>query len=377
MAPKAAKRAGGSVAGRPRKAPRLTPEEEKLQAVARALEAAASLPDAPRALLLAVLPTSLGAPADARHAVQDKVVGMISECLAKVRSEKEAAAAQAGEEATATEGRLAELQAAEAAAGSDVEEKTKAVQDRTSALDSADAALAEARAALADTQQAERAAVEAEATRKAEHAALDTAVAEHMGPLKEGAWDDDALTGKQHVEGLKPALQRAKLDNSVLDTFTISGPKKAADRSTFDCMVIEQVASSLSDVAADLQKELLEVGSGAVAAAAAVAAQAEEVEKAEAQASQHKSELEQAQAQRQESEALLKDAALELKSFSAEAKRLTKARDAKQADLDRFTSGPLAAFEALRDASSKSVEASQEAALTAEEAAAAVTVGGA
>ncbi|CAK0872667.1 unnamed protein product [Prorocentrum cordatum] len=140
----------------------------------------------------------------------------------------------------------------------------------------------------------------------------------------------------------------------VLATFALSGPKKAAERTSFDVMVIEQVASSLAEAAAGLQKGLLEAGSGVAEAAAAVAAKTAEVEKVEVQTNQCKSELEQAQAQHQESEAVFQAAAAELKAHSAEAKRLAKARDAARVDLERLDAGPLAAFEALRLATSKS-----------------------
>jgi len=379
MAPKkGSKRATSTpaAAGRAGKASKPTPQEEQLQAVAQALEIA-GLPDGCREMLLAVLPLSLGMPADARHAVQDRVADMIGESLSRALSDKSAAALKASEEATVAEGRQGELQAAQAAAESAQEDMAKAAQEKKAALDSADAALAEARAEAAKKADEEQAAKMAEAAKKAECDDFVALVAEHLGPLKDGTWDEGMLNGQQRVEHLQPALQKADLDASVTASLGISGSKKASERSAFDNMVLEQVATSLHEKATALRRELEEKGPGLVEAAAATAAQASVVEKVEKAAQECKAASEQALAQLHESEAKSRAAAQELKAFSAEAKRAAKASEAARSDLELFKMGPLAAFETLKNFSSKSEEAAKAATAAAEETAVSVTVGGA
>jgi len=379
MAPKkGTKRAtsASALAGRPGKAVKLTPQEDQLQAVAQAIESN-GLPDDCREMLLAVLPMSLGMPADTRHAVQDRVADMVGESLASALSDKGAGASKASEEATAAEGRQAELQAAQTAAEIAQEDKAKAAQERKAALNSADAALTEAKATLAGKQQAEQAAREAEAAKKTECDAFDALVAEHLGPLKDGTWDEGTLNGQQRVEHLQPALQKADLDASVMASLGFSGSKKASERSVFDNMVLEQVATSLSQRAAALREELAGRGPGLAEATAATAAQTSEVDKAEAAAQECRSAFEQAQAQLHESEATSRAAARELKVFSAEARRAARASEAARSDLELFKAGPLAAYEALKSFSAKSAEAAQATAVAAEETAVSVTFGGA
>jgi len=366
-----------AAAGRPGKAAKLTPQEEQLQAVAQAIETV-GLPDDCREMLLAVLPMSLGMPADTRHAVQDRIADMVGASLATALSDKDAAASKAGEEAKAAEGRRAELQAAQEAQEACARAAGEAAQEKKAALSAADAALAEARAEAAKKAGEEQAAKEAEAAKKAECDGFDALVAEHLGPLKDGAWEEGMLNGQQRVEHLQPALQQADLDASVTASLGISGSKKASERSAFDNMVLEQVVTSLHEKATALRKELAEQGPGLAGAAAAAAAQASEVDKAEKAVQESKSASEQAQAQLQDSEAKSRAAAQELKAFSAEAKKAAKASEAAQSDLELFKVGPLVAYEALKNFSSKSAEAAREAtAAAAEEATVSVTVGGA
>jgi hypothetical protein len=379
MAPKkGSKRATTTpaAAGRPGKAAKLTPQEEQLQAVAQAIDTV-GLPDDCREMLLAVLPMSLGMPSDTRHAVQERIADMVGESLAKALSDKNAAASKASEEATAAEGRQAELQAAQEAQDACARAASEAAQEKKAALNSADAALTEAKAEAAKKAEEEQAAKEAEAAKKAECDDFDALVAEHLGPLKDGTWDEGTLNGQQRVEHLQPALQKADLDASVTASLGISGSKKASERSAFDNMVLEQVATSLHEKAAALRRELAEKGPGLAAATAATAAQAAEVDKAEKAAQECKSTFEQAQAQLQESEAKSRAAAQELKAFSTEAKRAAKGSEAAHSELELFKSGPLAAYEALKNFSSKSAEAAKVATAAAEETTVSVTVGGA
>ncbi|CAK0855242.1 unnamed protein product, partial [Prorocentrum cordatum] len=106
---KASKRAAApATAGKPRKAAKTAEQHgERLQGVMRAVEGVTGLPASCRAMLLAVLPPSLGAAADARHPLQAHAVGLVAEALAQARSEKEAAGrgAQPRGRATAQSGR--------------------------------------------------------------------------------------------------------------------------------------------------------------------------------------------------------------------------------------------------------------------------------
>jgi len=379
MAPKkGSKRVAAAVgaAGRPGKAARRSPQEEQLHAVAQAL-AAAALPDGCRAMLLAVLPTSLGAPADARHAVQARVVDMVGEALARTLADRDAAASKATEEAAAAGRRQAELQAAQAASEGAREDRAKAMQDKRAALSSADATLTEAKVTLAGRQKAELAAKEAEAAKMTECEAFDLLVAEHLCPLREGAWEEGALCGQQRVEQLQPALQIADLDASVRASLGSSGSKRASERSAFDTLVLEQVATSLFEKAAALRRELAERAPGLAEAGACVAAQASEVDTAEGAAQECRAAFEQALAQLHESEAQAKAAAQELQAFAAEVQRASQASEAAHGNLELFRAGPLAAYEALRHFDSKGAEAARAATAASKETLACVTAGGA
>lgn len=378
MAPKAAKRSAATApVSRPKKVAKATPQDDQLQAVTQAVESMVDLPDSCRFMLLALLPGSLGTPNDSRHPVQDHAVTMIGEALDKTKAGKEAGLAQATKDKAAADGKLAELQAAQTAAESSLEAKRQAAQEKLGERDAAQGLLAQAKEALAARQQEEKAAQDAQTAKKEESSSFDAAIADHFAPLKEGAWDEGAAAGKQHLEALGPALEKAALDGSVMASLNIVGAKRAGERTNFDGMVLEQVGASMAEKSASLKKELEERGPAVAERGAAVAAQASEVEKAESELSNRRSALEQAQAQQNESETACKSACQEFKTFSTEAKKTAKAAEAAQAELELFAGGPLAAFEALRSATSKSAEAATEAVTATEENAAPVTAGGA
>jgi len=362
MAPKGNKRAAAPVAGRPRKAAKPTQQEEYLQAVSQAIEGTAGLPDSCRAMLLALVTPSLGAPADARHPLQAHAVGLVGQALQQARAEKEAAAAAAAERATAARERRAELEAVKAGAEGELELRTKCAQEKKAALEAASTSCGEATAALHVARQAQQAAKDAEAAKGAERDAFDAALREHLTPLREGAWDEGTASGQEHLAALEPALQKAGLDSSVTASLHIVGTKRSSDRTSFDNMVMEQVGVTLSETAAGLQAELAGLEPAVAQSSAEVAAKTAEVQNAEAKAHECKAAFEQAQAEEQAGEEAVAAAARALQGFLCEFGAASEAQEAAKGELDIFLKGPMAAFEALRSMTSKGAEAATEAA---------------
>ncbi|CAK0822418.1 unnamed protein product, partial [Prorocentrum cordatum] len=146
-------------------------------------------------------------------------------------------------------------------------------------------------------------------------------------PPPEGAWDDGAAAGERHLAALEPALQKAELDSSIVASLRVAGAKRAADRTSFEAMVLEQVGASLSEKAARLRAEVAERGPALAERAAEVAAGQAAVESAEARVQERASAFERAQAEQQGSEEARAAAALALQAFHGEAAAAAEAKD--------------------------------------------------
>lgn len=354
MAPKGTKRTQAKAMEKTPKRARLSPEQEMLQRVVVAIQGAELLPPSCRDLLVTAAEGSLGIVKDSRHACQDKVIEMIAEALADMKSAKEAAVSAEAEKVQAAENSMASLQAAGEAAESTLASKLEATQAAEGRVAEAEEASASAAAACEAAEEASEQAKAAVSTKEQDSAAFDAAIKDHFSVLFDGTWEEESQA-KQLMKTLGPFIARLQLDESLRTSLPAACVKKASTRGSFDCLVLQQAQKAFSDKSAELQA--VAAGAAPAAAEAATAAEAakQAVEAAQTEEASQKAALEAAKGEESEALAMSKAAAKEVKAFAAEQKKVVKGHSQALAELELVT-GPLADFEALRERTSQVAE---------------------
>lgn len=335
------KRPASAVTGSSKK-PAADPTVGKVAAIALAIKESESLPGSCKSMVVSMLPTSLSVYAEERHAFQVQAVKMAGEALSSVFAEKTA--------------KVAAMQAK--VDGSDAEKATRA-----SAVDSAKAELeileaTESAAKATAAADKEAAATCVQSTKQAKHdlamaqsdaktvaeklATLETTLKESFEPFKE------AKAPAPAIKALAKVLLASGSEVGMTTSIEATLKKDAAERGTFDALVLGQVEEALKKYIAEATAAVASVepntASKTAAVEAAAAAETASAEKKEASAAA----LAAATDAKKAGEVTLKAAEKAVATFEPEMKQATSDLEYAKEDLTSFQEGALAYFTELK-----------------------------
>jgi len=284
---------------RPAAAPKVAPPKkakkdplaEKAELVTELAEKATGYPEAVLGMLMSSMETSLLVPKDARHEYQEEVVKMFAEVLHSVEEVATAAVA-------AAQGKAAAVEADKCAKDGVVEATKGIVKEKQEGVEAAKTAMQEAAVAkMAATTEHTSAAAE-QKTGDAEldavegkKASLESTMAEEFQPLKDGT----AGNVKKAVQAVIKALKAQGVEQQLLASADPALSRAAAERGSFDIVVIQQIEEHFMKLKASFQEQL-DNGTAAKAERAAKVEKAiEEVAAADACLEARKTELTAAQ----------------------------------------------------------------------------------
>lgn len=321
--------------------------DSRLEAVEAALKQVATLPESARLMLLVSLPNSLAVAADERHDVQHAVVKMISEVIQGVEEGLEAAVAEEESKVASVEGSKAELEAEALGAEAAVALAKEEVAARKELLAVSVVAKQESQAKFVEKQKAQKAGDVALDEAGSKKAAIDNVLDTNLKVILEGDWtvnwpDDE-------YKALMVVVDKSSVDSSLLAALPAVCKKTAAERRTFDKMVLDHVEKHLVSTVAELAK-LMEDGAAAKAErAAAVEAAQQDVDAATDANVRAAADFKAVEEASKAAAAAAKRAATALASYEHELKKATAALDEKVAVLESFRLYNKANFELLRD----------------------------
>merc|ERR1719343_468961 len=342
MAPKkTAKRGGAKVAELAAKKARVDPH---LAGVVEALEQATDLPEGCRKMLLACIPHCFSAPPEERHASQAEATRMIGEVIQGVETALRKAADDESAKVVEVEASKSGLQAALTQAEAALAAAAEEVQAKTATLEEATAAVQSAKASVRDAEGAQRAGDVELLQAQQSKATLEKGIESDFQAIVEGLGEPE-----EHFRALLPLLSGLGLDESLMSALPSTCKKAAAERGSFDAMVLEQLGARLREQSASLARVVEEATPAAQARASAVEAAQAEFHKAEEAEKRAVEDLEVARAGQQAATAGAAAAKERVDAFEPEYTQATQERDAKAGALENFRLYNVACFEQLRD----------------------------
>jgi len=235
---------------------------------------------------------------------------------------------------------LAEAEAASAVAAENVQAKSVALQEATQGLQAA-------KGVVRSAEEAQRAGDAGLLQAQQSKAALDTGIESELRAIVEGQGE-----AEQHFQALLPLLDGLGLDESLMSALPSTCRKPAAERGSFDAMVLEQLGARMREQAATLARTVEEATPAAQERASAVEAAQAELGRAAAEEKSAVEDLEQSKASQQAAAQGATAARERLEVFEPEYSKATCERDQKAEALENFRLYNMACFEQLRDQAS-------------------------
>eukprot|EP00933_Yihiella_yeosuensis_P050198 TRINITY_DN47966_c0_g1_i1.p1 TRINITY_DN47966_c0_g1~~TRINITY_DN47966_c0_g1_i1.p1 ORF type:complete len:361 (-),score=161.10 TRINITY_DN47966_c0_g1_i1:221-1303(-) len=321
----------------------------KMSKVAKVVKGAETYPQAVRAMLVENLELTLGLAKEERHQFQERIVQMLGEVLTSVQTGLEGKVAEAEGKVAAAEVEKGNREAAATAATATVTEKNEAVAQASTALSDATASVKQATKALKDAQAEQKQGDKDLESAEKKKNQLSDAFANSFTPLKNG--EAEGVSGR--VSTLAKISQEFGFDAALSTSLPSALGKAAAERGSFDNLVIGQVEAELQKHIESLTVQLAEGEPGKqeraakVAAAEATLTACKATEEA-AQGTQAASQaaLKEAEADSKAKAKLLKQAAPELKQANAELSSLKE-------ELKDLMEGAVAEFKESAERSNK------------------------
>lgn len=301
-----------------------------------------------RAMLLAILPSSLCVASDERHEFQQSAVEMYAELLKTLEEKLETELALekdkvAGHETSkgGLEGALQEATEALAAAQS-------TTADKLAVLTTATEALAAAKSALTKRQSEQKKGDAGIIKVQKEKGVLE---ALREGPVKtllDGEVEAAQAT-KLYKKEIIPILAQLDVPDSMKQALPTCLAKKPDVRGPFDKIVQDSFVQCFSTKLENLQAQIDSASAQAEERAAAVTAATEAVAAAEGVLAQAQEKLTEAQEAEKKAEEQQQTALQRLEEYDPEYKAATQLRDDKEAYLSTFQSIVLPTFLKLKD----------------------------
>jgi len=232
------KRASNQAAASPKRS-RRTKVDPVLVSIGDVVKQSEHLPERVRAMLVDMLPFSLGIPSDERHEFQTWVVDAVEQTMSTKKSKLEAAAAAASAD-------LEKLKASGAVLDSTSQEAERSHEAQIETERSAEVALAAASEATSaatkglSTARAEQKTGDAKlASSQEEKSELESALKEHLeAPMQEGSGPN--------YKSLKHSLGHLDMDDALRGALPSSCAKAKDDRGSFDEVVLQEFAKAFN-----------------------------------------------------------------------------------------------------------------------------------
>jgi len=350
MAPKTGSKRASSQGTNTAAKRRLTadPAHAKALVVADALLAADAeiLPASAAAMLAPLAEVSLSKPQSTRHEFETKVVDMVEEALRNIKEQRERTLEE-------TKAKVDGVFDDKAARQESCERAKAALRDLEAAVPPRKVALAQATAArdscleaLAAAQRVQREEDKDFVAIEAQRAEVQQAV-ESLAELK--IKSDDSKQSKLAVKAVLDACKACSVDPTLKDPATQVLRKDPGMRSDFDKVVIQQLEHTFTRLIAGFDEPLAAAAPARDERAAAVQAAQKAAEAAEQDVATRGEELCAAQAAAKAGASAVKAAHKVVDNWLKDSKVLMDGFDQLCAQVASLTSGPLLAFEELKD----------------------------
>jgi len=326
--------------------PKKTKFELGCDVVAQALEAA-DLPEACRAMLLALIPGSLGTPLAERQQLQTVAVNLLEEALARHKTALEQAITLQEQKVQEFEGGKDALEAKAKEAESELESMASETEAKKQVLAAASQEVLATKRAAEDAKSAQTEGDAAYSDAVEDKKAVEEALTAHFAPLKEGNWE--AGQAKGHIDALLPLCKRIKLDASLVSAVPSSCTKKPSERGQFDLMVVQQLEETLQAKVVSCTELIDSEGPAAKARAEAAEAAQKAAEASKEKQQQAAAQLFDSQNAYKQKAAMVQEAKASIENFEPNFQAARDLLEVRKATLDTFIKKNMAAFETLRD----------------------------
>lgn len=321
----------------------------KLAAIAKALKGTDTYPHSVLTMLSQHIDLSLGAAKEERHEYQARFVEMIGEVLSSIQkklddqiSEAEGKVAQADGEKELRETRVTEATAAIGAAAETLKAAETVAHEASAKHHDAQKTLAAAK----HEQKQGDASLDAAATKKEK---LELVASESLEPVKNGTLEADKV--KAAIASITKAGKEFSFDNALVTSFASALSKPAAERGTFDAVVIEQLEAEFKKHIDGFATQLSEGAAGREERASKVAHAASEHEAAVETQKAADAALDAARKQSKEADLAQKAAIKLLKQFGPEMKNIQASLNELKETRAEFQAGVLADYKELAERS--------------------------
>jgi len=278
------------------------PLAEKLDTIARQLKQASNIPENARDMLIAMLPDSLGVPKDQRHAYQQSFVEVLTKTYLEIKAEIQKRIDDAAALVEGSSAERASLEARQAAAEADLNDKREFRAAKNAELAKATTAFKGAKARLGDAE-VDRASGDAELEPFFEKKdVFEKGLSNLYTPLRESAWN------KQEVSELVSFGKIFSFDSSMLLALPCPLGKELNERSPFDSLVIKGLDDAIGKARAVLDEPLQRGATAKANLVAAVQIAEAELETAKSQQIESAAIAKGAQGAEQESHGVLREA---------------------------------------------------------------------
>jgi len=327
--------------------------------VSKALLQSTDFPAHVLEMLSTSLPGCLGMPKEQRHPFQQEIAGMVGEVLAKCEAGLQGGVQSAETSLAAVKALKDTDEATERDEAEKLSAKEEAWAAAQTAADEASKALSAAREAQAATEAA-KAAGDAEHEAAAEKKArLSSALSDHFLPIKEGGAEPAKV--KEGIAAVLAAGGDFSFDATLLKALPSAAQKAFGDRGSFDSLVLDQIEAEFKKHAEALDELIANAEPTKKEQEAKVEEATAESEKAKAHEQECAAALVAAKAEVKEALASKRAAAKAIRERGPEIKQMTAELEKASTRLDEFRSGPLAAFQELRDLSEAAPAEAEEA----------------
>jgi len=229
-------------------------QRKLLHRLAIVIDRRPDLTESCRKMLIAVLPSSLLAPANARREVQQLAVKLVGEILDRVAADLEVAASTANAEAVATETAADTLRTAVSDSEATLARAKEVVASRSQELDAASVKSIEMEKVLTERQNEQRKADPGLVEVTLYRDRLETAVSSSLRALQSG----ECEVGEAHkiLKGFLPLVRTLDLEESLLKALPTSCAKKPSERGNFDQMVVQELDRVLTEKVDAMSREI-------------------------------------------------------------------------------------------------------------------------
>lgn len=244
----------------------------KCDEVLASLKALPDMPAGVREMLAAALPLAM-VPAPERHPLQESMITVVAEQIAKVEACLQSGMEEAEANVRAATGEKQQCAAAASAAEAALDDKKSAAQVKKSALAKDAAEVRSAKAAAAEAEQKQQARQAELAVAERGHSELKSATEEVLKPLLDGSMEQDVPA---KAAALVEKLQRlVHMEESLVTVAPTALSKPPAARGSFELMVATELREQCSNRLASFAEQVAAAEPlKAASAEAAAAAQA-------------------------------------------------------------------------------------------------------